>query len=140
MYGYISVEQQRQGGEHPQPGLLDAIVAAILQESTAAADPAHRRSQIASKEKAERLPERTACGALRFAAAQPRVVSGRPGLFAIVVFPDHVRGDRKALEIFDLQPRFPMRLRQLFERVSPAGHRRHDTPRRGPTPRPYWGR
>ena len=46
--------------------------AALLQEPAAAGDPAHRRSQVAPEEEPERLPERAACGALRFAAAQPR--------------------------------------------------------------------
>ena len=79
----------------------------VLQEPAAAGDPAHRRSQVAPEEEPERLPERTACGALRFAAAQPRVVRGHPGLFAIVVPPDHVRGDGEALEILgpQLRPR-----------------------------------
>ncbi len=73
----VSLEQERQGLQHPQPGLLDAVAAAVLQEPAAAADPAHRRSQVAPEEEPERVPERTACGALGFAAAQPGVVRGR---------------------------------------------------------------
>ena len=119
MHVCVSLEQARQRGEHPQPGLLDAVAAAVLQDPAAAGDPAHRRSQVAPEEEPERLPERAACGALRFAAAQPRVVGGDPGLFASVVSPDHVRGNRKALEILDVQLPLTMSRRQLGERITP---------------------
>jgi hypothetical protein len=55
--------------EYPQPGLLDAVATALLQEPATAGDPAHRWSQVATEEEPERLPKRTACRALRFAAA-----------------------------------------------------------------------
>jgi hypothetical protein len=89
------------------------------------------------------LPERAPCGALRLAAAQPRVVRGDPGPFASVVSPDHVCGNRKALEILDVQLPLTMSRRQLVERVTPHttleraaslrysvghGHPRHDMP------------
>jgi hypothetical protein len=71
------------------------------------------------------------------------VVGGDPDLLAGVVASDHVRGNRKALEILGPQPALPLSRRQLGERVTPhpplkrtAGslssighsHRRHDTP------------
>ena len=95
----------RQRREHQQPGPLDAVARPVLQESAAAGDPAHRRRQVAPEEQPERLPERTPCGAFGFAAAQPRLVCGHPGVFAIVVLPDHVGGNREALEILGLQRR-----------------------------------
>jgi hypothetical protein len=115
----ISVEQARQRREHPQRCLLDAVAAAPLQEPAAARHPAHRRSEVPPEEEPERQPERTACAALRVAAAQPRVVGGHPGLFASVVSPDHVRGNRKALEIRYLQLSLSMSGRQVVERVAP---------------------
>jgi hypothetical protein len=143
----VSLEQARQSREHPQPGLLDAVAAALLQEPAAAGHPAHRWSQVAAEEEPECLPKRTACGALRFAAAQPCVVRAHPCVFASVVSPDHVCGDGEALEILDRQLPLAMSRRQLGERVTPhatleraagsllsigQGHRRHDTPRRAP--------
>ena len=65
------------------------------------------------------MPERTACGALRFAAARPRVVSLDPGVVASVVSSDHVCGDREALEILDVQLRLTISRRQLVERITP---------------------
>ena len=119
IHGCVSLEQARQRREHPQPGLLDAVATALLQEPAAAGDPAHRRSQVAPEEEPERLPERTTCGALGFAAAQPRMVRAHPGVFAIVVSPDHVRGDGKVLEILGPQLPVAMSRRQLGERVTP---------------------
>ena len=103
----VSLEQARQGGEHQQPGLLDALHAAFLQEPATAGDPPHRRSQVAAKEETERLPESTVCGTLDIAAGQPRMVGGDPGLLASVVASDQVRGNGKALEI--LGPSCPSR-------------------------------
>jgi hypothetical protein len=142
----ISLEQARQRGEHPQPCLLDAVATALLQEPSAADNPAHRGSQVASEEEAEGLPERTVCRPLGVASTQPLVVGGDPGLLASVVGPDHVGGNRKALEILGPQPAFPMSRRQLGERVTPHpplkrtagsrvsigdGHRLHEMPRGG---------
>ncbi len=59
------------------------------------------------------------CGALSLPAPQAVAVRGHPGLFTIVVSPDHVRGDRKALEILDVQPPITMSRCQLVESVSP---------------------
>jgi hypothetical protein len=141
----VSLEQERQCLEHPQPSLLDAVAAAVLQEPAAAGDPTHRRSHIASEEESERLPERTACGTLRFAAVQPRVVRAHPGVFTIDVSADHVCGNRKALEILAAQLPLAMRRRQTGKRVPPHptlersaaslysisdGHRLHDMPGR----------
>ena len=101
-YFRVSLEQARQRCERPQPGLLDALTAA-LQDPPATGDPAHGRSQVAPEEKTERMPERTPCGGLCFASAQPLAVRSRPRVFALVVSPDHVRGNRKTLEILDSQ-------------------------------------
>ncbi|MGH2660541.1 MAG: hypothetical protein ACRDHS_13005 [Actinomycetota bacterium] len=113
------LEQARQRGEHPQPGVLDAVATALLQEPATAGDPAHRRSQVATKEEAEGLPKRTACGALRFAATQPRMMGRDPGLFTRVVSSDHVCGNREALEILGVQLPLAMSRRQIGERVTP---------------------
>jgi rhodanese-related sulfurtransferase len=143
---WVSLEQARQRGEHQQPGLRDAVATALLQEPATAGHPAHRWSQVAPEEEAERLPERTLCRALGVASTQPLVMGGHPGLLARVIAPDHVRGNRKALQILGPQPAHPLSRRQLGERVTPHpplkrtagslssighGHRRHDTPRGG---------
>ncbi len=145
---WVSLEQGRQRGEHQQPGLRDAVATALLQKPATAGHPAHRWSQVAPEEEAERLPERTLCRALGVASTQPLVMGGHPGLLARVVAPDHVRGNGKALQILGPQPAHPLSRRQLGERVTPHpplkrtagslssighGHRRHDTPR-GPPP------
>jgi hypothetical protein len=145
----VSFEQPRQGREHLQPGLLDAVATAVLQEPATTGDPAHRRGQVAAEEEAERLPERTACRAPGVAAAQPGVVGTDPRLFASVVSPDHVGGKGKALEILSVQLPLAMSPRQLGECVTPhptlerAGcslfsvghsHPLHDMPRRATSP------
>ena len=101
-----------------------------------------RGGQVAAEEEAERLPEGTACCPLRFAATRPRVMRGQPSVYAIVVSPDHVCGNRKSLEILDAHLPLAMGRRQFGERVTPLqplkraagallsighGHRRHDT-------------
>jgi hypothetical protein len=143
---WVSLEQARQPAEHQQPGLRDAVATALLQEPVTAGDPAHRGSQVAPEEEAERLPERTLCRALGVASTQPLMVGGDPGLLGRVVAPDHVGGNRKALQILGPQPALPLSRRQLGEGVTPHpplkrtagslssighGHRRHDT-LRGP--------
>jgi hypothetical protein len=137
----VSAEQAWQRGEHPQPGLLDAVAAALVHEPSAAGDPAHRRSQIAAEEEAERMPKRTASGAFGFASRQPRAMGADPCLFAGLISSEHVRGNRKALEILAVQLPLAMRHGQISERVPhirranalrarssrSAGHQPHDT-------------
>ena len=145
---WVSLEQARQRGEHQQPGLRDAVATALLQEPAAAGDPAHRWGQVAAEEEAERLPERALCRPLGVASTQPLVVGGEPGLLARVVAPDHVGGNRQALQILGPQPALPTRRRQLGEGVTPHpplkrtagsrcsighGHRRHDSAQRPAT-------
>jgi hypothetical protein len=55
------------------------------------------------------------------------VVGGDPRLFASVVSPDHVRDNRKALEILDIQLPLSMSRRPVLERVTP-----HPTRERAP--------
>ncbi len=115
----ISLEQTRQCVEHPQPRLLDAVVAALLQQAASSGDPAHRRSQVAAEEQPERLPKCAARCARRVTAMQPHLVSGEPRVLARVVSPDHVCGNGQALEILDIEMSVTTSGRQLVERLTP---------------------
>jgi hypothetical protein len=59
--------------------LLDAVVMAVLQNAPATLDPAHSRSQVASQQESERLPERASCGTFPLVAAEPLPMRSLPG-------------------------------------------------------------
>jgi hypothetical protein len=115
----FSLEQEGQRCQHEQPRVLDALVVSAPEDSAAAGHPALGRCEIASEEELERVPEGRTCRALRLASPQPLTVRRRPRIIALVVSPDHVRGNSKALEILDVQPAGAMSCRQLCERVTP---------------------
>ena len=133
------LEQERQC-EHPQPPARRSRVSSKSRPPRAA-NPSPEPHRL--EEESERLPERTACGALRFAAVQPRVVRAHPGVFTSSL--PTMYAATKALEILAAQLPLAMRRRQTGKRVPPHptlersaaslysisdGHRLHDMPGR----------
>ena len=115
----VSLEQERQRGEHPQPRLLDAVAAARPPRAGRRGRPSPSPGPCRLGRTA-RAPART--HSVRRAPVRLGATTRgarHPGVFAIVVSPDHVSGNREALEILGVQLPLAMSRRQLGERVTP---------------------
>ena len=98
--------------EHEQVPALHAVVPAIVQQPLAPGQPAAAARRLALDQQGEAEPERAPSGLRSSAAAQERVMRTRPGVGALGVPADQVRGDREPLEVFGLERRLAIRGRR----------------------------
>jgi hypothetical protein len=106
--------------EHEQVPALHAVVPAIVQQPLAPGQPAAALRRLALDQRGEAEPERAPRRPRGCAASQERVVRPRPGVGALGVAADQVRGDRKALEVFGLEGRLAIPGRELLVRIPPG--------------------
>jgi len=95
-------------------------VPTIVRQPLAPGEPAVALRRLALDQRGEAEPERASRRPRGCAASQERVVRPRPGVGALGVAADQVRGDREPLEVFGLEDRLAIRGRELLVRI-PSG-------------------
>ena len=93
---------------------------AIVQQPLAPGQPAAALRRLALDQRGDAEPERAPRRPRGCAASQECVVRPRPGVSALGVAADQVRGNREPLEVFGLEGRLAIRGRELLVRILPG--------------------